>query len=294
MVVTKKLSGGKIIFSLLLMLVVTHCKAPVLEQHTSIKSLVVEYRSVNTIQDIREITDSLVVPVIYNEVISLNHLPIDLKKKKFIDMMLPAVLYAKYNMDQLNAEMDDISYKIENNIPLTKEESEFLNQTLKDYRARDIYELKEKLITHPVSLVLAQAAIESGWGTSRFFLEGNNVFGIWSYDPAENRMMAKSGREGRNIFLRKYDHISGSIVDYFNTVARAKAYTGFRKVRANSDNVFEMANYLNKYSELGYEYVSKIKYIIKSNDLTRYDHYQIDPNYFIETPVSEEPLLVMR
>jgi Bax protein len=282
MIVRKRLSGGKAIFSLLFMLGFTHCKEPVAPQPL-VRALAVEFKPLITTDDIQEICDSLVAPVIYNEVISLHELPIDIKKKKFIDMMLPAVLFAKYNMEQISNKVEELIPTLEMGGPLSQEDSLFLEEQLSAYKAADIHDLREKLFTHPSSIVLAQAAIESGWGTSRFFLEGNNVFGIWSYNPRENRMRTRFGRDGQNIYVRKYDHISSSIEDYFNTVARSKAYTTFRKIRMKTDNVFEMVDYLNRYSEMGHEYVAKLKYVIRTNDLTQYDNYQLDPSYFVDT-----------
>jgi Bax protein len=282
MIVKKKLSGRKAIFSLLFMLGFTHCKEPIAQQPL-IRALAVEFKQINSADDIKDIQDSLVVPVIYNEVISLDDLPVDIKKKKFIDMMLPAVLYVKYNFEQLSNRIDELIYIMESSDIMTPDDSVFLEENLLAYRANDIFELREKLVTHPVSIVLAQAAIESGWGTSRFFLEANNVFGIWSYNPREERIQSRFGRDGQNIYLRKYEHLSESIEDYFNTVARSKAYSSFRKIRAATDDVYEMADYLNRYSELGYEYVAKLKYVIRTNNLTQYDNYQLDPSYFVDT-----------
>ena len=59
--------------------------------------------------------------------------------------------------------------------------------------------------THPYKYRLAQAAIESGWGTSRFYKEANNVFGIWSYSENELRIKAMEDREGKSVYVRKYD-----------------------------------------------------------------------------------------
>ena len=62
-----------------------------------------------------------------------------------------------------------------------------------------------RLKTHPTSIVLAQAAIESGWGSSRFYKEANNVFGVWSYSENEPRIKAMEDREGKSVYVKKYD-----------------------------------------------------------------------------------------
>lgn len=77
--------------------------------------------------------------------------------------------------------------------------------------------------------MLAQAAIESGWGSSRFFREANNVFGIWSYNADESRIKAAESRGDDVIYLRSYPDLSGAIQDYFVSLGRAKPYSAFRK-----------------------------------------------------------------
>ncbi len=72
--------------------------------------------------------------------------------------------------------------------------------------------------THPVSIVLAQAAIESAWGESRFFKKGNNIFGMWSYNRKEPRMRARETRNGKPVYLKKYRSLSDAIDDYFVTM----------------------------------------------------------------------------
>lgn len=282
MIVYEKLSGRKTIFSLLLMVSFTHCKEPV-EPEQSFRSLLVEYKPINNINDILDIHDSLVAPVIYRGSINLDSFPIVVKKQKFINMMLPSILYAKYKMEQVKNRVDEIASNQALGLPVTEEEEDFLSEQLIAYKAVDIGDLSEKLLTHPVSIVLAQAAIESGWGTSRFFLEGNNVFGVWSYRADENRMKASQSREGRAIYVRKYDHFTGSIQDYFNTIARSKAYKNFRKMRTETDDAYALIPLLNRYSETGPAYVMQLHHIIRTNDLTRYDRYQLDPSYFVET-----------
>jgi len=283
MIVSERLSGRKTLFSLLLMVSFTHCKEPV-EPEQSFKSLRVEYKPIYSVDDILDIEDSLVAPVIYQGAVNLDALPVDLKKKKFIDMMLPSILYVKYKMELVKNQVEEIAAKQALGLPVAPEEEEFLNEKLAAYKAADIDDLLEKLTTHPASIALAQAALESGWGTSRFFREGHNVFGVWSYRADENRIMAGQSRNGRAVYVRKYDHFTGSIQDYFDTIARVKAYKNFRKMRKETDDAFELIPLLNRYSETGRAYVAQLKQMIHANDLTKYDRYRLDPAYFVETP----------
>ncbi len=126
---------------------------------------------------------------------------------------------------------------------------------------------------------------QSGWATSRFCLEANNVFGIWSFDADEDRIKASATRGGRNVYLRKYDSVFESIYDYLETIARANAYEQFRKARVSRDDPFRLIWYLNNYSERRYEYVRSLRNMIEYNKLYKYDNFHLadirksDKNY---------------
>ena len=139
--------------------------------------------------------------------------------------MIPAILIVKW---QLQKELERLEVIIEDGI-LDQGDSMLVANWFDQYKTDDLQTLKRRLLTHPNSIVLAQAAVESGWGKSRFFKEGNNVFGVWSYDPDEPRIPASISREEYRAYLRKYSHIAESVMDYFKTIARAPAYAGFRR-----------------------------------------------------------------
>ncbi len=80
----------------------------------------------------------------------------------------------------------------------------FLDKMYKKFKTDNNRELLIRMKTHPVSIVLAQAAIESAWGESRFFKKGNNIFGMWSYNRKEPRMRARETRNGKPVYLKKY------------------------------------------------------------------------------------------
>ena len=126
---------------------------------------------------------------------------------------------------------------------------------------------------HPVSITLAQAAVESAWATSRFCIEANNFFGMWSVTANDDRVAASEKRGGKKtIWLKRFSNIEDSIRDYYLTIGRAKAYKKFREYRMQTDDVYEIINGLNKYSELGEEYVEIIRGVISYNKLTKYDN----------------------
>ena len=239
----------------------------------------VQFIAADSAEQIEPIRDSLVVPVIYEKPLSFASLADKTKKEKFIDMILPSVLIARYHFDNYKKEIEVLQQKSVDSVAYTHADSILLDSLLSSFNAKDIIDLDKRLKTHPNSIILAQAAIESGWGTSRFFMEANNIFGIWSNDEEEKRMMASQTRGEQKIFVKQYDNLYGSIEDYLQVLAKTRAYRKFREVRYQSDNVYELIWYLKSYSERGDKYVSLLRDVIVNNNLTEYDHYRIDPEY---------------
>ena len=115
---------------------------------------------------------------------------------------------------------------------------------------------------------MAQAAIESGWGTSRFFSEGFNLFGVHASKYDKQSIQAY---ESEKIYVKKYNDILESIHHYLRTLAKDRYYTEFRKKRFLSNDVYSLIQYLNSYSERGEEYVKDLGSIINYNKLYQYD-----------------------
>lgn len=239
-----------------------------------IKVLQPETLIVNDVEDIISVQDSLVKPVLYQNIPSFEGLTVEKSKERFISAILPAVLIAKHHLEKDRNKIKALVEKEEWSI-----EDSALYKTQKErFKAKDLDNLLLKMETHPNSITLAQAAVESGWGSSRFFREANNLFGIWAYRSDEPRIPANHN----NVYLRKYDDISQSIEDYFVTLGRARPYRQFRQAKYQSDDINDLLPHLKYYSERGMGYVKQLKTIISQNELTKYDHYQLDPNYFVE------------
>lgn len=255
------------------------CKKP--NTFTQI-SVLPQYASIEKTEDVHAITDSSVIPYIYTKVISLRELPVDEKKEKFVEMLLPSILVSQHSLYQKINRLENIEKWMLKHPFMMKNDSLFLFQLFETYDCDEIHELKIRLKPHPASIILGQAALESGWGSSRFFKDGNNIFGIWSYHAGEDRIMALAGRDSTNIYVRSYASIEDSINDYFETIARVNAYKEFRQERFTSKNPFELIPFLNRYSEIGYVYTQMLKQLIESNDLTKYDSYVIKSEYLVE------------
>jgi Bax protein len=125
---------------------------------------------------------------------------------------------------------------------------------------------------------LSQAAIESAWGTSRFFLEANNPFGLWSFNSKQERITAESTRNGKKVYLRKFNNMDQAIDAYLTTLSTGP-YNEFRKQRLKTQDPYVLVNYLIDYSERREAYVEEVVSVIKGNDLTKYDTYMISPKY---------------
>lgn len=269
----------KSIYILILALVILtiSCQRTSNYQQTSI---LYKYAIINQKEDIFPFKDRHIEPYIYTKVISLKDLPVKEKKKKFIEMLLPSILITRQDLLEKIKRIEHIQSWQAKNPVLLKNDSLFISKLFKTYKCEQLVELKHRLKPHPASIVLGQAAIESGWGTSRFFNEANNVFGIWSYHTKEKRIKALVGRDSTNIYLKSYSSIDESVKDYYKTIARVNAYKNFRSKRYNCDDPLKLVSFLNCYSELGDVYTNKLKQLIKSNKLIEYDSYAIKEEFF--------------
>lgn len=232
----------------------------------------------HSFHDIIPVSDSLVTPVLYKNVKGLNELEGDSLKQTFIRIVLPAILIAKHHIEKRRNKVLILTNKKR----WDESDSIFYKVLADEYKAKSPERLLHKMVTHPNSIVLAQAALESGWGTSRFFRQANNIFGIWSFDPDEPRIRAAGNRGKRGVYLRKYQNLSESIEDYFVILARAGVYKKFRDSRVNTDDPYEIVDHLIHYSERRWDYVKQLKIIMRQNELTKYDQYTLDPAYFVE------------
>jgi Bax protein len=234
--------------------------------------------------DIVTLTDSLVAPLLYSNIKGLDSLPLPQKKLKFISALLPAILVAKDKLYRDKQTFEEMVIRKD----WTERDSLFFHKLSLRYRSRDTSAILSALETHPNSIVLAQAAVESGWGNSRIFGVANNLFGIWSYNSNESRIPASIKRNGETIYLRKYDNVSESISDYFSTIGRSRFYADFREARERTDEVEDLIPYLINYSERKEAYVEQLRTMIRFNGLKEYDSYILDPAYYVDPELAEQ------
>jgi len=217
-------------------------------------------------EDVRDFNAESMDFYLYKQVPDLSQLTVQDRKRKFIDLILPSIFIEKSKIKRA------YNYVLDNfdNIYLNE-----ITEPLYDYcNCISRYELLLCLTDQPTSIILAQAAIESGWGTSRFFIEGFNLFGIHAHKSNEEKIKA-NGSVDSEIYVKKYNSISSSIFDYLRTLAKGYAYNDFRKIRVEPVDVTDMIKYLDYYSERRELYVNDLESIIKYNNFIYYDTLEV-------------------
>ena len=202
------------------------------------------------------------------------------RKNLFIQIILPLII-EENNRIKLNRKK---LFSILNKNHNSNAEKKWLNEKFKQYGVlnKDLSTLKVRMDTVPVSLAIAQAAKETGWGTSRFALEGNALFGQWTWS-GEGIKPADADSNATHKIM-KFKILKSSVRAYQRNLNTHSGYKEFRMARAelrdngrNLDGII-LATYLDKYAETGKEYVKIIKQIIKQNNLTDFDDVKLLPS----------------
>ena len=213
--------------------------------------------------------------------IYLTKLPKDLKtlgdtKKKrelFIKIVLPLILSENSKITEDRKKLFKILGKNFNTVG----ERVWLKRRFKEYKIddRDLSKLKMRMDIIPVSIALAQAANESGWGTSRFALEGNALFGQWTW--SKKGISPKNKDPDQSHKILQFQVLKASVKAYKNNLNTHNAYKEFREVRAqlrqeNKQIIgLDLVKYLKAYAADGERYVLILEDIIEKNSLTDFD-----------------------
>ena len=211
----------------------------------------------------------------------LTKLPKDLKKIKstnkrkdtFIKIIMPLIL----NENEKILNDRNKLFKILGKQSNTMGEKVWLKRRFKDYeiKGEDIAELKSRMDIVPTSIAIAQAAKESGWGTSRFALEGNAMYGQWTWGGDGIEPSKKDSKKEHKIL--KFPKLQSSVSAYMKNLNTHRGYSEFRKERAEIREKnqivkgIDLVVYLYNYAETGSEYVKILKKIIEQNNLTDFD-----------------------
>ena len=199
------------------------------------------------------------------------------KKETFLQILLPLVVAENEKIKK------DREYLLEIWKDNESEESKkWLNKKYKTYKVsdRNISELIEKIDIIPTSIALAQAAKESGWGTSRFALEGNAIYGQWTWNGDGIEPLEKAKNQNHKIL--KFPLLRASVKAYITNLNTHRGYKGFRAKRAELRKKnqkltgIELIHQLDNYAQNGKEYTRILEQIIKQNDLDELESVTID------------------
>jgi Bax protein len=201
------------------------------------------------------------------------------RKQCLINTLLPLVLRANDTILQQRSTLE----QIKKSMPLiTLQQRQTLNTLAEMYLVETdteghmIEELLRRVDVLPVSLILAQAAIESGWGTSRFCMKGNNVFGLRTL--SEYGMVPKDKDTQKRFSMSVFNDLQSCIDYYIWTINTHPKYEELRRMRSLSLRPYDsltLAPGLKYYSEMGTEYVTKVEELISYNGLQTYDDYRL-------------------
>lgn len=199
------------------------------------------------------------------------------RKEVFLRVMLPLILEANERVQRQRAQLLVIDAKLTAGEHLTAEQRKRLHAIAGEYETNPdrIDLLLRRVDAVPPSLALAQAAIESGWGTSRFILEGNAVFGQWTWDG--DGLVPGDRADGKSHKIKSFEQLSDSVRAYVHNLNTHAAYRAFRSkrlmLRAEGKRLTGMAlaSTLGAYSELRGRYIHLLRSIITANDLQPLD-----------------------
>jgi len=233
-----------------------------------------------SLKDVRE--KKLVKPV------ALTLLPAEIKmientkqrKDFFIQIVLPLILKENNNIRLDRKRLFSIINKNNN----TKLEKKWLEKKYKQYGipSKELSILKIRMDEIPVSLAIAQAAKETGWGTSRFAQEGNALFGQWTWSG--EGLKPKDADKSKGHKVMKFNVLQASVRAYQRNLNTHSSYKSLRKARAELrdkglplDSLL-LVKFLNQYAETGEKYVDVLQKIIKQNNLKDFDDARLLPS----------------
>jgi Bax protein len=206
----------------------------------------------------------------------------DRRKIAFIKIVLPLVLHVNELIANDRDRVRALQDKADAGGDLVAADVDWLENLARRHglpRA-DFAALLRHVDVIPPSLAVAQAAIESGWGTSRFALEGNALFGQYTY-KAEDGLLPRARDTGKSHRIRAFNFLVDGVKAYAANLNSHPAYEDFRKLRKrlraerSEPNGYRLAATLTRYSELGEEYVRSLRTIIAANELEPLDEARL-------------------
>jgi Bax protein len=208
------------------------------------------------------------------------------RKARLVNLLLPAIQHNNRQLLEKRERLEQLHEKISSAQNLAADEQSWLEEQSQQYRL-DIPEslnkswsriLLRRLDIVPADLALAQGALESAWGTSRFAKEGNNYFGHWCFVPGCG-LVPKGRVKGARHEVARFSSAKESVRRYMLNLNSHPRYAELRLIReqarqaGNSPNGSDLAAGLEGYSELSEEYIERVRSLIRQNDFSRFSDY---------------------
>ena len=201
------------------------------------------------------------------------------RKKAFFDYLSPAIEYQNQLIRERRQLLKGIGIKLTQKLPLSSAQQTFMDTLRTRYRIPEestsldaVALLLRRVDTLPVSMVLAQAAMESAWGTSRFAREANNLFGQWCFTPGCG-LVPTERAEDMNHEVQKFSSIDVAIGAYFLNINSHPSYELTRDIRESMRakglplTGYALVQGLEQYSEHGAKYIESLRRLIRTNNL---------------------------
>lgn len=218
--------------------------------------------------------DGLLIEPLYLATLpDLESLSVDQRKAQFVAVILPLILRANIELEERRQLVISAA---------ESKDAKKLMQWAELYRlktdSQDIDEIATMLLKRvdsvPVSIALAQAAIESGWGTSRFAVQGNALYGQWAWSKDAGITPAKARRE--DAVVRSFANLFDSVRAYMHNLNTHRSYKDFRDARADKKNSpIRLVKELVNYSEEREVYITKLYALINRNNFQAYENAQL-------------------
>lgn len=208
----------------------------------------------------------------------------DSRKEAFFAFLHSHIEEENERVRQTRARLLPLAEIVHAGEPLSRIERAELDEIVAEYRLSDsrlseralMDELLRRVDIVPMSLVMAQAANESAWGTSRFAREGNNIFGQWCFNEGCG-LVPERRRSDASHEVRSFGSVQGSVRAYLRNLNTHASYAEMREMRADMRaqgrplDSMVLARGLTRYSERGMAYVHELQDIIRVNRLHAFD-----------------------
>jgi Bax protein len=245
--------------------------------------------------DLRNASGQVEVPRIF-----LASLPVDIadvnltekRKRAFLKVMLPHILRENERIVADRTRLEQLHQRIQLGAALSTRDQTWLERLAEQYGVDDVdtAELLNRVDAIPPGLALAQAVEESGWGTSRFALMGNAVFGMWTWTPGTG-LVPENRPDGETYEVQRFKSLDHSVAAYMRNLNSRGSYREFRDKRAamhdrnQTIDSYQLAGTLHRYSVRGQDYIRTIRSIMKSNALDQFDSARLadEPSPLLST-----------